>query len=245
MRQTVATLIVAVFCLSAQAEQESESGWGTLTIDVSPLKNWGAQSFQYSMRMPGKNETKAAGTISLTTELTEEAIILKDNWVLEFNGEAVSLKIIHTCLKDSYLTPIRIESSGEGTDEFQNFVATIEGGKATVSFANGKDGMRRIPEGTITTAAMMRLVTLVPRTPGKAYSYSYSLESEELNLKSNYRLIVLQPEAITIGEREVICTKLKLEGKTIRPAFYWISKDNVLQRILLDGRKVLELQESK
>jgi len=245
MRHTVAILFVAVLCLSAQAEQEPESGWDTLTIDVSRLKVWGTQSFRYSTGRRGKNETKAVGAITLTTEMTEEAIILKDNLLLEFKGEAISLKTTHTCLKDSYLTPIRIESSGEGTEEFKSFVATIEGGEAAVSFANGKDGIRSIQEGTITTAAMMRLVTLVPHTPGKAYSFSHSLESEELNLKSECRLIVLQPEAITVGERKVKCTKLKLEGKALRPVFYWVSKDNVLQRVLIDGRKVLELQESE
>ena len=90
-------------------------------------------------------------------------------------------------------------------------------------------------------AAMMRLVTLVSRTPGKAYSYKYSLESEEMNLKEKYRLEVLPPETITSGERQVQCSKFKLTGGGIHPVYYWVTQDGVLQRVMMDDRKVMEL----
>jgi len=107
--------------------------------------------------------------------------------------------------------------------------------------SSGRQSVREIPEGTIAMAAMMRLVTLASRTPGKTYSYKHSLESEEMNLKQKYRLEVLPPETITSGERQVQCSNFKLSGGGIHPVYYWVTKDGVLQRLMMDDQKIMEL----
>jgi hypothetical protein len=245
-RKVLVVLQMGLLCTSLQAQEIAppDEEWSSLKIKLSALKTWGTKQYTYSAREPGGKVAKIIGTIALSTEVTEDAVLLRDSFQITYRGENLSLEMAHTCRKDNFLSPTRIESKGEGSDEVATFVATVTKGKATVHSQDGGNTTREIPEGTITTAAMMRLVTLVPRTPGKTYSYEHSLESEELNLKKKYRLSVLQPEAITIGDSQVECSKFKLTGGGISPAYYWVTKNGVLQRLMMDDRKVIELKDT-
>jgi len=246
MKRAAAVLLSALLSAFAQSEDSSsqDADWASLDVNLSTLKTWGTRHYTYSAREPGGKTTKVLGTVSLSTELTDDAVILKDNYQMTYRGEKFSLEIIHTCRMDNFLSPTRIESKGEGSDEVATFVATIAEGKAMIRAQDGRESVRELPDGTITMAAMMRLVTLVSRTPGKTFSYRYSLESEELNLKENYRLEVLPPETITIGERQVQCSKVRLSGGGIRPVYYWITESGVLLRLMMDERKIVELKDT-
>jgi len=241
-----ATTVLSLALLSAVAQGEDrasqDADWASLDVNLSALKTWGTKHYTYSAREPGGKATKVLGTVSLSTELADDAVILKDNYQMTYRGEKLSLEISHTCKQDNFLSPTRIESKGEGSDEVATFVATVANGKATVRPQDGRQSARDLPEGTITIAAMMRLVTLVSRTPGKTFSYKYSLESEEMNLKGNYHLEVLTPEAITSGDRQVQCSKFKLTGGGIHPVYFWVTKNGVLQRLMMDDWKVMEFE---
>ena len=115
-------------------------------------------------------------------------------------------------------------------------------GKAVVRSADRRDKIQYLPDGTITGAALMHLVTLIPREPGRVFSFAHFLESEELNLKKEYRLTVLQTETITCGGRQLSCSKFRLTGGGINPVYYWVSGDGVLQQVMMDDRKVMKLQ---
>ena len=242
----VATIVLLLTLVSAigQAEDTASQAadWASQNLTLSALKTWGTKHYTYTAREPGGKATDILGTVSLSTELTDDAVILKDKYQMTFRGEKVSLEIIHTCVKDNVLSPTRIASKGEGSDEVATFIATVAKGKAMVRTQDGRQSVRDLPDGTITMAAMMRLVTLVSRTPGKIYTYKHSVESEEMNLKENYRLEVLPSETITSSDRQVECSKFKLTGGGIHPVYYWVTKDGVLQRLMMDDRKVMELE---
>lgn len=243
MKTVIITLQLALLLASAQAEEKpsQDTDWASLNINLPALNAWGTKTYTYSAREPGEKETNVLGTVSLSTTLRDDAVILEDNFQITYEGEKLSLQMIHTCKKDNFLTPTRIESKGEGSDEFSTFVATVANGKATVRAQDGHQSVRDFPKGTITTAAMMRLVTLVPRMPGKTYSYEYSLESGEMNLKEKCRLEVLPPETITSGDRQVQCAKFKLTGGGINPVYYWVTEEGLLQRLMMDDQKIIEL----
>lgn len=169
-------------------------------------------------------------------------MVLRDRFDITYRGQRMTLETVHACRQDNFLSPTRIESKGEGSDEVRTFVAMVDNGKAVVHSANRPDTVQEIPAGTITAAGMMRLVTLVPRTVGTTFPFGYWLESEELNLKKNYRLTVLPSETIACGGRQVKCSKFQLTGGGISPVFYWVTEDGMLQRMLMDGRKVMELE---
>ena len=229
-------------CAIAGARDEAAAEWDSLNLRLESLGTWGTRHYTYSLRKPGGEGFETLGTISLATRVTGDSLVLHDVYELKMRGAKLRLELTQTCRRDCFLTPVRIESRGEGDDEFGNFVATVADGMATIRPQDRGDRTKRIPPGTITDAAMMRLVTLVPRTPGKTYSYGHSLETSELNLKENYRLTVLEPESIVIAGRAVKCAKFRLAGGGIRPVFYWVGEDGVLQRLMLDDRKIIELK---
>ena len=239
----LAHLALLTSALQAEDTTSPETEWGSQNLELDSLKTWGTRHYSFSAREPGRKSASLSGSMTLATEVTPHALILRDNFQITYKGEKLSLKMVYTCKKDNFLSPKRIESKGEGSDEFGTFEATITSGTATIISEHMRKKSRKIPHGTITTAAMLRLVTLVPRTPGLAFSYQYSLEAEELNLKEKYRLLVLQPETITSGNQQVKCSKFKLTGGGIHPVYYWVTEDSVLQRVLIDDRKVMELTE--
>ncbi|MEK6249826.1 MAG: hypothetical protein N2C12_16700, partial [Planctomycetales bacterium] len=170
----------------AQDAEPSDEAWSSLNIPLPALKTWGTKHYAFSSREPDGKAATINGTIALSTEVNKNAVLLRDSFQLAYGGKKLSLEITHTCQKDNFLSPTRIESKGKGSDEVATFVAVVAKGLATIRSQDGHTSTREVPKGTITMAAMMRLVTLVPRTPGKFYSYKYSLESEEMHLKKKY-----------------------------------------------------------
>jgi hypothetical protein len=229
---------------SIQAEElpPPATNWGALQLNLSSLQKWGTKEYKFSEQGPGRKTTDFTGAVTLVTEVSPEAVILRDRIQITSDAKEMTLEAVHTCRKDNFLSPTRIECKGKGNDEFRTFVAEVDRGKATVHSTNAPDSVQDLPSGTITIAGMMRLVTLVPRTVGATFSFEYSLESEELNLKKNYLLTVLQPETINCGGLQVKCSKFQLTGGGIRPVFYWVTEDGTLQRMLMDDRKVMELK---
>ena len=144
------------------------------------------------------------------------------------------------CRKDQYLSPLKIECEGKGNDEMPTFKATIKDGQAEIS-GPGR-GLKKIPEGTVTSAAFMRIVTQLPRVDGATYRYAFALEASEMNLKKDYVAKVIGKETIFCDGEPVKCWKISQNGGGIRKQFFWVTEDGILQRVLQDGRKQIDLQ---
>ena len=235
-----------LLCTISQAEDQGgkATDWGSLEINLSDLKAWGNKDYTYSLRERGSEAYNIIGTVTLSTELTKDTVLLKDRYQMSYKGETHSMEISQSCRKNNFLFPRFIESKGDEIDEGGSFVATVsDDGMATIRAQNGRESVLELPDGTITLTAMLRLVTLLPTTPGRTYSYAYSLESGEMNLKKKYALTALQPETITVSNTQIACSKFELTGGgSISPVYYWVSRDGVLQRMMMDDRKVMELK---
>ena len=236
-------VIVAVLlcCTLSSFARGDEMDLGTLKLDLSPLKSWGTKKYSYTAQSPGSREQIGLGTMTYETTVKKDTVILHDSMDLTWRGQKLKLTITHTCNRNSFLSPNRIESSGEGDDELKTFVAITKNGKAAVKLGDRQTEMD-LPDDTVTTAAMMRIVTLVPRKQGTQIRFKNWLESSELNLKKDFTLESLGAEAIERGDGKVSCTKFQLTGGGNHPAFYWVDSDGILQRALIDHRKVLDLQ---
>jgi len=226
------------------AKDGSIAEWSALELTLSSLQTQGTREYSFSSRSPGEKTTVTIGSVTLATEITSDTVILRDSYQMIYKGKKMSLDMVHTCRKDKFLSPIRIESKGEGNDEFATFVAMIADRKMTVRSKGLDDSVSEFPDGVITMSAMLRLATLLPKKPGSVYTYKYSLESSELNLKKQYRLTVLPPETITCNGQEVMCSKFQVAGGGIHPIYYWVNKQGLLQRVLIDDQKIMELKEA-
>ncbi|MEQ1903591.1 MAG: hypothetical protein ABL888_05365 [Pirellulaceae bacterium] len=230
----------------AQGQEPLDKKWSSLEIALSSLKTWGTKNYSSSTTHPGPEPRVVdIGSFAMSTEIIGDLVILRDRSQGVIRGKKISLDVTHICRKDNFLSPARFECNSAGTDQLVNFVAIVANGKAKIRASDGREDTREFPEGTITLHAMMRLVTLVPRTPGNAYSYDFSFESADTSLKRQYRLLVLQPEQLIVGERQVECSKMKLTGGGINPIYYWVTMDGVLQRVAADdNRNIIELKDT-
>jgi hypothetical protein len=231
-------LVAAIF----PANTEAAKPLASLDLDLTRLKTWGTRTYTYEVSLPGSNEKSIIGRIVLNTELAADCIVLHDSMVIRFGGKKLSLDLEHRCRKDSFLSPLRIESKGEGDDELGTFVATINNEKAIVRSEDGERGMA-IPHGVVTASALFRLVTLLARTRGDRVSFDHWLESEELNLKKNFVVECTGVETIPWKDEDVTCTKFRLTGGGNHPAYYWVDDDDVLRQVLIDGRGLMRLTD--
>jgi hypothetical protein len=200
--------------------------------------NWGTQRYKFTLI---KNKEKIElGSVTLRNKLTGDRVILTDEFLLSIEGKPMSLNMTQVCLKDQYLSPVKIECKGKGSEEFPTFKATIEDGQAEIS-GPGR-GLKKIPEGTVTSAAFMRIVTQLPRVDGATYRYAFALEASEMNLKKDYVAKVIGKETIICDGVPVECWKISQNGGGIRKQFFWVTENGILQRVLQDGRKQIDLQ---
>ena len=199
--------------------------------------NWGTQRYKFTLI---KNEEKIElGSVTLRNKLAKDRVILTDEFLLRIEGKPISLNMTQVCLKDQYLSPVKIECKGKGDEEFPTFKATIKDGQAKIE--GQRNGMMEIPKGTVTSSAFMRIVTQLPRVEGATYRYDFALEASEMNLKKEYLLKVIGKEIID-SNGPVKCWKISKNGGGIREQLFWVTEEGILQRILMDGRKQIDLQ---
>ena len=200
--------------------------------------NWGTKRYKFTLF---KNEEKIEmGSVTFRNKLTKDRVILTDEYLLRFEGKPMSLNMTQVCRMDQYLSPVRIECEGKGDEEMPTFKATIKDGQAKIE--GPRDGMMEIPKGTVTSAAFMRIVTQLPRVKGATYRYGFALEASEMNLKKDYIAKVIGKETIICDGVPVKCWKISQNGGGIREQLFWVTEEGILQRILMDGRKQIDLQ---
>jgi hypothetical protein len=200
--------------------------------------NWGTQRYKFTLI---KNEEKIElGSVTLRNKLAKDRVILTDEFLLRIEGKPISLNMTQVCLKDQYLSPVKIECKGKGSEEMPTFKAIIQDGEAKISGEWNKT--MKIPKGTVTSAAFMRFITQLPRVQGATYRYGFALEASEMNLKKDYIAKVIGKETIICDGVPVKCWKISQNGGRINEQLFWVTENGILQRILMDGRKQIDLQ---
>jgi len=209
--------------------------------DWDVLSKWGTKKYRFTRVYP-QGQKVETGTLTLETKLGPRGITLIDKFLIELEGKKVSMDMTQICERDQYLSPLHIECKGEGDDEFQTFRATFKEGKVHVRGERDQVKVMKIPDGVVTFFAFFRIVTQLPRLNGATYFYDHSLEASEMNLKKGYRVHVIGKETIITDGMSVECWKISQKGGGSREQLYWVTDEGVLQRVLLDGRKQMDLQ---
>ena len=235
MKNTFLPILLFSFFLfiseSIFAEAKPLPDYNTETI------KWGTQKYKFTLI---KDEEKIElGSAILRTELKDDRVILTDEYFARYEGKPMSLNMIQVCLQDQYLSPVKIECEGKG-DEMPTLKAIIKDGEAKISGEWNKT--MKIPKGTVTLAAFYRIVTQLPRVRGATYRYGFALEASEMNLKKAYIAKVIDKETIISNGAKVECWKISQNGGAISEQLFWVSEDGILIRVLMDGRKQMDLQ---
>ncbi|MBT3637712.1 MAG: hypothetical protein HN531_12285 [Opitutae bacterium] len=203
--------------------------------------NWGTQRYKFTLIKNGKKIE--LGSAIIRNELKDDRVILTDEYLVRYKGKPMSLNMKLVCRKDQYLSPLKIECKGKGSDEMPTFKAIIKDGDAKISGEWNKT--MKIPKGTVTSAAFLRIVSQLPRVQGATFRYDFALEAGEMHLKGDYIAKVIGKETIFCDGEPVKCWKISQNGGGISEQLFWVNEDGILQRVLQDGRKQIDLQKGE
>ena len=160
-------------------------------------------------------------------------------------GKSLRLLLQEWCKDDAWLSPVKIVSQGEGDDEFGTFTATVSRMAGTTAgklsaVLKGRKVEIEVPEHTATFFGLFEVVRTLPFDKDKVFECAV-LESEELNLKKDRKIVYLGEEELDVAGELMRLHKFEHTGAGRVVACYWLNDKHELLRVLIDGRKELVL----
>jgi hypothetical protein len=246
-RDFIPSLAMLLCSLSAGllAANEPPIPLQNVVVDVYHLRDWGTRRFDTYMatvekqRIDGvaitSREMRYVATQKFVTEVTNAGVMMRQYWqepTLKHGGALVT----YHCRKDSLLSLTRMIVQRDA----KTFQVDVTDGEFELDFL-AKTRSGKYPTDTVTDAALMRIVTLLPRTPGKVYSIGHRTMTPEINILSGEQSEIrcVGPEIVHIREREMACTKFVSATTQL-----WVrDSDAMLVRLEIPGWKILELNE--
>jgi hypothetical protein len=237
--------VVGCFLACALAEDAAQP-LASVSVDVYQLKHWGERKFDIYLAKIRKTrvedtaiterELEYMGTHNYSTQVNDDGVVLRQYWVepsLKRGGAIVT----YHCRKDALLTLARMEVFRDT----KTTLVDVTDNAFELDFM-GKTRSGVFPADTVTDASLLRLVTLLPRTPGKSYTVGHRTNTPEINILGGEQNTVhcLGTETVVIREREMECTKFQCGT-----ALYWVrNSDSMLVRHEVPGWKIMELNET-
>jgi hypothetical protein len=244
----VACVALALFLIASPVElQEAPAApavptLASLDLPLAQLKD-GRQEFEYRMSMPGSSSPpESLGSFVLTTKVEGGKFNFTDRADLQIRGqpywiEMTALGPVGKELRPEHLTVRGTTDDLDGkTFEFSaDFTAT----SATMT-AEGKKRQVAVPAGTISDAALYRLVTLLPRRAGFVASYEHFLDASELNMKPGGTITCASAtENVDLGGKPVKTFRFDVTSGDSMFLSLWVDDAGRLVQACLDGRKWL------
>lgn len=192
-------------------------------------------------------ESLKAGWVHLKAEEKDGKIVLTDELFLQPSKEqSFSIKTSVTCEPDEYLSPLRIAMDANLPENSGSIEGKVKEGRLIVT----KDGERKahkLSRNTVVDFALMRLVTILPRTEG--YSISL-LELVKPKLKESATVKFDKEELIEIGGSKVKARRFVVSDGEDDDKFYWVgaagelfklqAKEHI-EAVLTDEKKAKDL----
>jgi len=216
----------------------------SITQDPALLGRWHTRHYRLFLDTPMKwakkgviyieTKRKLAATIPLSTELQADRTTLRDAW-WELNGEHKPLSVELRYAPDNLLSPQRIVVDPlhkPTASELRrgNFDLKVDGYRITGEW----------PVGTLSKPALLRIVGMLPREPGAAFSFPYFTEVPNLEImKNDHPIVCVGPELIRLQYKTVLCTKFQWNDVSL-----WVrNTDGILAKLERPGYVALELSE--
>ncbi len=213
-------------------------------IDFYSLKKWGVKHYNlFHFRKKEFKDARVAITermlypvarTPLETRIDGDKIVMRDYWRDQESKVSRTLVECH-CNLDNHLSLQKMVVRFK--DEVMN--CDVSDGRYELTFLK-RTRAGDWPKDTVVDAALLRLVTLLPRIEGAEYTFGHWSPTPQLNVRPLNRdpIRCVGAETISIGGREMKCTKF-IAGNI----HTWVRADNVLARIEIPGYKILEIDE--
>jgi hypothetical protein len=214
-------------------------------LDIYRLRDWGNPSYDIYLAYTDKHriedvaiterEMKFVATQKYFTQVKDDEILMRQYWI-EPSLKRGGAVITYHCRKDALLSLARMEVQRDA----KTYAVDVTDGEFDLEFM-GKTRSGKFPANTVTDAALMRLVTLLPREPGKSYAFGHRTATPEINVLSGENAIIHchGPETYEQGDVAHACTKFSC-GEIL----LWVrDRDSRLMRYEVPGWKILLLRE--
>jgi hypothetical protein len=234
------------FLTTAAVADEPPVPLEQVPVDIYRLRDWGRPKYDVYMAYTDRQrvadvviterDMRHVATHSFTTEVRDDEIIFRQYW-LEPSLKRGGAQVTYHCRKDAFLSLARMEVQRDA----RTYQVDVTDGQFDLEFL-GKTRSGAYPERTLTDAALMRLVTLLPREPGKRYSVGQRTFTPEINVLSGPGSVIecLGPDTITLAKQPHECTKYAC-GEVL----LWVRQaDHRLLRYEVPGWKILVLHEA-
>lgn len=239
----LATLVGVATGVSAGTEDATPENAGTvinladLNLDFSKIP---AAPQTYAVRMQGRSTNlgrpfKFDSTLTLRTTYDGSNVVFNDR--LDFAARTFSFNLI--CEAEATLTPVRgsirmdhparsLSAELLHNDASETLNVTTEAGQSsTIDF----------PDDTVTEAALFRIVTCLPRTPGRTYAFPAYCPINEIRPATpedgkRCTLTCRGEQTIDIDHRAVTCTQYvaNFEGDLT----FFVDANSVVRKVLAD-----------
>ncbi|MEM9345769.1 MAG: hypothetical protein AAGB26_04035 [Planctomycetota bacterium] len=218
-------------------------------VSLDDLHTGGERTFYlraYMTTTTGTNDTqitrvvpKEAGTFSLTTKKTDDAIVFQTSMKLTIMGE-MTVEQTMTCTPSTLMPPTAIEAKMSRGNRTQQATITISDGVAAATLPDGeKSKMEGFPPAnSVTFQGLLSLLEILPREADQAWTVAAVGEMVQMTYvepAGNQELILITcvgEETLKLADKELKCTRFELKtGAKNRDITAWVS-DEGLQQLL-------------
>lgn len=231
----------------APAEDSQSYRLDYVPLDNYKLEKWGTRSYMmygfptrkrgYQDVVVNTRERVEIGKIMFQTIVKPEQVIFNDTWADPAQEEGWAQVTIE-CKRDNLLTMQHLTYQ-QGTKV--SYCDVTNGKYELDQFRRRRAG--DWPEGTLTEASLLRILTMLPRAEGISYSIDhYSLTPDLLPFSTKGDAIVCHgTETLKIDRVNMECTKY-----TFRDMQAWVRNvDDTLVRFYVPGKRELVLSEEQ
>jgi len=225
----------------APAPQEAPLGdappLAALELPLEKLGAWGRRELTYTVTKGGSRQT--LGAVVLTTSVADGVVTLTDRVDLDFRGAPFWLEVTATGPLDNELRPDKLIAKGTTDDgDGKTFELVAEFGPSSASVnSNSRSKSVQVPPGAVSDAALLRLVTLLPRRAGVLARFEHLLDASEMLVKPGGTIACSGPEGVEIDGKSRETWRFDVTSGDRVFLSAWVDGEGRLMKVLWDGYK--------
>lgn len=186
-------------------------------IDVVRGLNAGTQEYTIHMRARESGGNGAMNNMeagfTMSTRLEHGKVVLDDT--VKIRG--MEMHTVFVCEPDSLLSLREGRLAMTRRGKSQEGTVTRNGTTLTVNDGSPNPQEIEYPAGTLLQSGLLRIVPMLPRTPGAAYTFTTYCENDGIRPRSApeeqpFRVECLGPRTETVNGKEVVTTGYRVES---------------------------------
>jgi hypothetical protein len=182
------------------------------------------------------------GWVHMKAESQDGKLVFTDELFLQPNkDQAMTIKISMVCQPDEYLTPVKLSLESTGGDNAGTIEAKVKEDRLIVTHS-GELKAHKIKPNLVVDMALLRLVTILPRTPEYPVAI---LEMVKPKMKENAAVKFDKEELVEYKGEKVQARRYIVSDGEDEDRFYWAGPAGVLYKVQAGAIEAVLSDEKK